>query len=46
VLGDGHPVGELAETSRSRSGSARSGRRLATLSEATFFTRYRDTFAS
>ena len=46
VLADGHPVGELAakEQVTIRLGPKRT--RLATLSEATFFTRYRDTFAS
>jgi NAD+ kinase len=46
VLADGHPVGELGtkEDVTIRLGAKRT--RLATLSEATFFTRYRDTFAS
>ena len=46
VLADGHPVGELAaeEQVTIRLGPKRT--RLATLPEATFFTRYRDTFAS
>jgi NAD+ kinase len=46
VLADGHPVGELGaeEQIRVRLGAKRT--RLATLPEATFFTRYRDTFAS
>jgi NAD+ kinase len=46
VLADGHPVGELRAGERItvRLGPKRT--RLATLPEATFFTRYRDTFAS
>jgi len=46
VLADGHPVGELRAGERVtvRLGPKRT--RLATLPEATFFTRYRDTFAS
>ena len=46
VLADGHPVGELGadEQVTIRLGPKRT--RLATLPEATFFTRYRDTFAS
>ncbi len=46
VLADGHPVGELGADERFtvRLGPKRT--RLATLPEATFFTRYRDTFAS
>jgi NAD+ kinase len=46
VLADGHPVGKLAadEQVTIRLGPKRT--RLATLPEATFFTRYRDTFAS
>ena len=46
VLADGHPVGELGtgEQIAIRLGPKRT--RLATLPEATFFTRYRDTFAS
>jgi NAD+ kinase len=46
VLADGHPVGELGpeEQMTIRLGPPRT--RLATLPEATFFTRYRDTFAS
>jgi NAD+ kinase len=46
VLADGHPVGELSadEQITVRLGPKRT--RLATLPEATFFTRYRDTFAS
>jgi NAD+ kinase len=46
VLADGHPVGELRAHERVtvRLGPKRT--RLATLPEVTFFTRYRDTFAS
>lgn len=46
VLADGHPVGQLGadEHIKVRLGPRRT--RLATLPEATFFTRYRDTFAS
>src|SRR5215218_708626 len=46
VLVDGHRVGEIGEGDRvtARLGAKRS--RLATLPEKTFFTRYRDTFAS
>ena len=46
VLADGHPVGALPAGERVtvRLGPKRT--RLATLPEATFFTRYRDTFAS
>ncbi len=46
VLADGHPVGTLGTEERMtiRLGPKRT--RLATLPEATFFTRYRDTFAS
>jgi NAD+ kinase len=46
VLVDGHEVSQLAKGDRVvvRLGSARM--RLATLPDATFFTRYRDTFAS
>jgi NAD+ kinase len=46
VLADGQPVGELSadEQITVRLGPKRT--RLATLPEATFFTRYRDTFAS
>ncbi len=46
VLADGHPVGTLGAEERMtiRLGPKRT--RLATLPEATFFTRYRDTFAS
>jgi NAD+ kinase len=46
ALADGHPVGELrtGEQITIRLGPKRT--RLATLPEATFFTRYRDTFAS
>jgi NAD+ kinase len=46
VLADGHPVGELRADERVtvRLGPKRT--RLATLPEVTFFTRYRDTFAS
>ena len=46
VLVDGHRVGEIGEGDRvtARLGPKRS--RLATLPEKTFFTRYRDTFAS
>jgi NAD+ kinase len=46
VLADGQPVGELSadEEITVRLGPRRT--RLATLPEATFFTRYRDTFAS
>ena len=46
VLADGHEVGSLGYGDRVtvRLGTRRS--RLATVPEATFFTRYRDTFAS
>jgi hypothetical protein len=46
VLADGHEIGSLGhgEHVTVRLGTRRS--RLATVPEATFFTRYRDTFAS
>lgn len=46
VLADGHPVGELRADERVTVRLGPKRIRLATLPEATFFTRYRDTFAS
>ena len=46
VLADGHPVGELGADEQVTILLGPKRTRLATLPEATFFTRYRDTFAS